>query len=74
MNDGPAYLSVKVNFDNSDYDNVCDTFGGGFERLPAGGRWETCSLTGRDGISTSSTAAKPSGVSVSWANAAWPST
>ncbi|MEU9158440.1 hypothetical protein AB0D59_49935 [Streptomyces sp. NPDC048417] len=35
MNDSPAYLSVKVNFDNSDYDNVCDTFGGGFERLPA---------------------------------------
>jgi hypothetical protein len=26
-----------------------------------GGRWETCSLTGQDGISTSSTAAKPCG-------------
>ncbi|MEU8523397.1 hypothetical protein [Streptomyces sp. NPDC048577] len=35
MNEIPAYLSVKVNFDNSDYDNVCDTFGGGFDRLPA---------------------------------------
>ncbi|MFE1198399.1 hypothetical protein ACFW6E_37585 [Streptomyces olivaceoviridis] len=35
MNDGPAHLSVKVNFSNSDYYNVCDTFGGGFERLPA---------------------------------------
>lgn len=35
MNESPAYLSVEVNFDNSDYDNVCDTFGGGFDRLPA---------------------------------------
>ncbi|MYS36331.1 hypothetical protein K388_06980 [Streptomyces sp. KhCrAH-43] len=35
MNEIPAYLSVKVNFGNSDYDNVCDTFGGGIDRLPA---------------------------------------
>ncbi|CAG6397612.1 hypothetical protein NMG29_39200 [Streptomyces cocklensis] len=35
MNGEPAYRSVKVNFSNSDYDNVCETFGGGFERLPA---------------------------------------
>ncbi|MEU1495744.1 hypothetical protein ABZ456_36560 [Streptomyces sp. NPDC005776] len=35
MNELPAYLSVKVNFASSDYNNACDTFGGGFERLPA---------------------------------------
>ncbi|MGW0573743.1 hypothetical protein [Streptomyces tauricus] len=31
----PAYLSVRANFTNADYENVCDDFGGGFERLPA---------------------------------------
>ncbi|TQJ55970.1 hypothetical protein [Streptomyces sp. SLBN-115] len=31
----PAYLSVRANFTTTDYDNVCEDFGGGFERLPA---------------------------------------
>ncbi|WP_030935694.1 type II toxin-antitoxin system HicB family antitoxin [Streptomyces sp. NRRL B-24720] len=35
MNEIPPYLSVRVNFDNSDYDNVCVTYGGGVDRLPA---------------------------------------
>jgi len=35
MDQTPAYLSVKANFANNNYDNVCETFGGGFERLPA---------------------------------------
>lgn len=29
------YKSVRVNFDNSDYDNVCDDYGGGQGLLPA---------------------------------------
>ncbi|MFJ2154371.1 type II toxin-antitoxin system HicB family antitoxin [Streptomyces microflavus] len=31
----PPYQSVRVNFSNNDYDNVCDTFGRGFDRRPA---------------------------------------
>lgn len=31
----PAYLSVRANFTTTDYDNVCEDFGGGFERLSA---------------------------------------
>ncbi|GAA2046538.1 hypothetical protein GCM10009839_58690 [Catenulispora yoronensis] len=29
------YKSVRVNFDNDDYENVCERFGGGFDALPA---------------------------------------
>lgn len=33
----PPYQSVRVNFSNSNYQNVCEDFGGGFEAWPA---WE----------------------------------
>lgn len=35
MNSTPPYATVRVNFSNSDYQNVCDDFGGGFDRWPA---------------------------------------